>query len=293
MLNRIVRVGVLYLTLTSMAATSIIMPLPGAVVVDGKTAGLPTLTLDRSMTLTRHVGPLARAAVLSLLACSAPAQSGGLDPAELTSIEVTPTSVTMAPNASQVFAAQGFWSDGSHGTVPVTWTVSGGAMAANGTYTASATPGTYVVRAVFQGGGYGDSAVVTVDAGSPPPPPPPPPQLVSLDVTPASVTLDPGETRNFVVQGQWSDAVSRPVTVMWSSTGGTVSTSGSYIAGPTAGSFVVRAIAPGTTIGDSAAVVIQDTTSAPPPPPPPPPRRPDHARAGGLRRHRLRGARLV
>ncbi len=223
------------------------------------------------MTLTRHVGPLARAAVLSLLACSAPAQSGGLDPAELTSIEVTPTGVTMAPNASQVFAAQGFWSDGSHGTVPVTWTVSGGSMAANGTYTASGTPGTYVVRAVFQGGGYGDSAVVTVDSGSPPPPPPPPPQLVSLDVTPASVTLDPGENRTFVVQGQWSDAVSRPVTVMWSSTGGTVSTSGAYTAGPTAGSFVVRAIAPGTTIGDSAAVVIGDTTSAPPPPPPPPP----------------------
>ena len=131
--------------------------------VDGKTAGLPTLTLDRSMTLTRHVGLLARAASLSVLACSAPAASSGLDPAELTSVEVTPPSVTMAPNASQVFAAQGFWSDGSHGTVPVTWTVSGGSMAANGTYTASATPGTYVVRAVFQGGGYGDSAVVTVD----------------------------------------------------------------------------------------------------------------------------------
>ena len=62
-------------------------------------------------------------------------------------------------------------------------------------------------------------------------------------MTPASVTLDLGETRTFVVQGQWSDAVSRPVTVMWSSSGGTVSTSGTYTAGPTAGSFVVRAIA--------------------------------------------------
>ncbi len=141
MLNRIIRLGVLYLTLTSAAAPSIITSLPGAVVVDGKTAGLPTLTLDRSMTLTRHVGLLTRAASLSLLACSVPAKSGGLDPAELTSIEVTPTSVTMAPNTSQVFAAQGFWSDGSHGTVPVTWTVSGGSMAANGTYTASADAG--------------------------------------------------------------------------------------------------------------------------------------------------------
>jgi hypothetical protein len=137
------------------------------------------------MTLTRHVGLLTRAASLSLLACSVPAKSGGLDPAELTSIEVTPTSVTMAPNTSQVFAAQGFWSDGSHGTVQVTWTVSGGSMAANGTYTASPTPGTTrVVRAVFQGGGYGDSAVVTVDSSGAPPPPPPTPHLNSLDVTP-------------------------------------------------------------------------------------------------------------
>src|SRR6185369_12112157 len=71
MIYMIIRLSVLYLTLTSTAATSIITPLPGAVVVDGKTAGLPTLTLDRSMTLTRHVGLLARAASLSLLACAA------------------------------------------------------------------------------------------------------------------------------------------------------------------------------------------------------------------------------
>ena len=219
------------------------------------------------MTLTRHVGLLARAASLSLLACSAPAKSGGLDPAELTSIEVTPTSVTMAPNTSQVFAAQGFWSDGSHGTVPVTWTVSGGSMAASGTYTASATPGTYVVRAVFQGGGYGDSAVVTVDSsGAPPPPPPPPtPHLNSLDVTPATVTLSPGEKKTFAAVGQWSDSIARPVTVVWSSTGGTVSNSGSYTAGPTVGNFVVRAFASGTSIGDSATVEIRDSTSPPSP----------------------------
>src|SRR5262245_2490843 len=168
MLNGIVRVGVLSLTLTGNGIPSIITPLPGAVVVDGKTAGLPTLTLDRSMTLTRHVGLLARAASLSLLACSAPAKSGGLDPdpAELTSIEVTPDSIGMAPNATQVFAAQGFWSDGSHHAVPVTWTVSGGSIGGDGSYTASGTPGTYVIRAVFEGGGFGDSALVTVDAGN-------------------------------------------------------------------------------------------------------------------------------
>ena len=261
----IIRLAVLYLTLTSTAATSIITPLPGAVVVDGKTAGLPTLTLDRSMTLTRHVGLLARAASLSLLACAAPAESGGLDPAELTSVEVTPPSVTMAPNASQVFSAQGFWSDGSHGTVPVIWTVSGGSMAANGAYTASATPGTYVVRAVFQGGGYGDSALVTVDSSAAPPPPPPTPNLISLDVTPASATLSSGEKKTFAAVGQWSDSVARPVTVVWSSTGGTVSNSGSYTAGPTVGNFVVRAFASGTSIGDSATVEIWDSTSPPSP----------------------------
>jgi hypothetical protein len=217
------------------------------------------------MTLPRHVGLLARAASLSLLACSAPAKSGGLDPAELTSIEVTPTSVTMAPNTSQVFAAQGFWSDGSHGTVPVTWTVSGGSMAANGAYTASATPGTYVVRAVFQGGGYGDSALVTVDSSAAPPPPPPTPNLISLDVTPASATLSPGEKKTFAAVGQWSDSVARPVTIVWSSTGGTVSNSGSYTAGPTVGNFVVRAFASGTSIGDSATVEIRDSTSPPSP----------------------------
>jgi hypothetical protein len=117
----------------------------------------------------------------------------------------------------------------------------GGSIAANGAYTASTTSGTYVVRAVFQGGGYGDSALVTVDSGAAPPPPPPTPHLISLDVTPASVTLSPGELKSFAAVGQWSDSVARPVTIVWSSTGGTISSSGSYTAGPTAGNFVVRA----------------------------------------------------
>jgi len=45
-----------------------------------------------------------------------------------------------------------------------------------------------------------------------------------------------------------------------------VSSTGTYTAGPTGGNFLVRAIASGSSIGDSAAVVVRDTTSLPPPP---------------------------
>lgn len=55
---------------------------------------------------------------------------------------VSPSSVTVTPGASQQFTAQLLGVD-----EPVTWSVTGGSIDANGLYTAGATPGTFTVTA--------------------------------------------------------------------------------------------------------------------------------------------------
>jgi hypothetical protein len=99
---------------------------------------------------------------------------------------------------------------------------------------------------------------VTVTA----PPPPPPVVVTRMDVTPASVTLATGGTRQFAATEFLSDGTSRAATgVTWTATGGTVSGSGFYTAGSSGGSF--RVIGTKGSFADTAAV----TVTAPPPPP--------------------------
>jgi hypothetical protein len=148
-------------------------------------------------------GLSSRGLLFALLSCSTPAQSGGLDPVQLVSIRVAPDSVALDPGASQLFAAQATWSDGSHGPTSVTWSASGGGVLAGGSYTAGAAPGAYVVRAEAQAGLEDSAIVVVLDTSSNPPPPPPPP--------PTTLVQEDFEDANLAARG-WYDNTSVSVT---------------------------------------------------------------------------------
>src|SRR5688572_20494366 len=69
-------------------------------------------------------------------------------------------------------------------------------------------------------------------AGSVQSPPPDPPVLI---VSPHPATLNPGASEQFSAVGTGADEV------LWRATGGTISPTGVYVAGPTPGSFTVTA----------------------------------------------------
>lgn len=177
-----------------------------------------------------------------------------ITPPALTSLTVTPGTATVAAGATQQFAASGTWSNGGSATPPVTWEATGGTVTAGGLYTAGSTSGTYRVIGRHTASGLADTSAVTVTVT---------PTVVALTVSPATATIQTGTTQQFTATGTWSDGVPRPVTVTWSATGGTISSSGLFTANSTAGTaLVIAACACG--ISDTSVV----TKTAPSPPPP-------------------------
>ena len=90
---------------------------------------------------------------------------------------------------------------------------------------------------------------------------PPDVVLTSIDLSPASATLQVGATQQFSATGHYSDGSTASVAVTWSATGGTVSSSGVYTAGSVAGSYQVVATETGGSISKAAGVTL---TAAPP-----------------------------
>jgi hypothetical protein len=85
--------------------------------------------------------------------------------------------------------------------------------------------------------------------------------LTSIDLSPSSTTLQVSATRQFAATGHYSDGSTAAVTVSWSATGGTISSSGLYTAGAVVGPYLVTATVTGGSIAGTAAVTI---TPAPP-----------------------------
>ena len=171
----------------------------------------------------------------------------------LQAVEVTPTSVSLTPGGTQQFNAVGRMSDGSSASVTVTWSETGGSITSAGRYTAGSTAGSFRVIATQQGGTKADTSVVTITPAAP--------TLTGVEVTPSSVNLSPGAGQQFSAIGRMSDGSTSSVSVNWSATGGTVSGTGAYTAGATAGTFRVIATQQGGTRADTASVTI----AVPPP----------------------------
>ena len=162
--------------------------------------------------------------------------SGGA--ASNVSVTVSPTSASAQTRQQMQFTST---VSGTTNTA-VTWTASGGTVSTNGQYTAPSSAGTYTVTAT-SAADYtkSASAVVTVSQ----------PAQVSISVSPRTVSLQSGAQQQFgaSVSGTSNTAV------IWSASGGTVSTGGLYVAPSVAGTFTVTATSAADSSKSASAVV--------------------------------------
>jgi len=160
------------------------------------------------------------------------------------SVAVSPTSASAQTGQQMQFTST---VSGTTNTA-VTWTASGGTVSTNGQYTAPSSAGTYTVTATSAAdSSKSASAIVTVSQ----------PAQVSISVAPGTVNLQSG------AQQQFNASVSGTTNtgVTWSASGGTVSTSGLYVAPKLAGTFTVTATSAADSSRSASAVV---TVSQPP-----------------------------
>lgn len=176
--------------------------------------------------------------------------------AVIQSISVSPTSASVVAKATRQFSATATLSNGTTQTSPaVTWVATGGTISSGGMYIAGTTPGSYRVIASSSNGKKDTSAVSVVALDT-----------TRLTLTPATVSLAPGQTQQFTVTATLNNGstVSSP-TVTWNATGGTITSAGQYTAGTTAGSYRVIASQVGGGVGDTSAVTILTSGTSPPP----------------------------
>jgi hypothetical protein len=177
-------------------------------------------------------------------------------PVDLVSIAVAPGSTTLDTGATRTFTATGYLSDGSTAPVGVVWSASGGNVDPSGAYTAGSTTGKYRIIAKSASGVLSDTSSITITE--------PAPVLTSVVITPASVSLSAGASKQFQAYGRTSAGDSVATVATFSATGGTITSAGLYTAGNTGGTFSVKASANG--LQASATVTIAASAPAPEPP---------------------------
>jgi hypothetical protein len=142
--------------------------------------------------------------------------------------------------------------DGSVVPIGVNWSATGGSIDAGGTYVAGDTAGTYRVTATNTAGTRADTVSVTITA--PPTPPPPSNAVAKVILMPWTVTLAPQTSTQFAAFGRTAAGDSVGVDVTFSATGGTVTPSGLFTAGPTGGTY--RIIATVGSLADTSSIKI-------------------------------------
>jgi parallel beta-helix repeat protein len=170
-----------------------------------------------------------------------------------------PESITMPTGSGQQFAATARMTNGNTKPVNVTYSATGGTITSGGFYTAGSLAGSYRIIATQTGGTLADTSAVTIT-----PPTPTPPTLVAVVLTPASVTLQSGATQQLAASGQMSDGSTSAVNVMYTATGGTITSGGLYTAGGVAGSYRIIATQTGGTLADTSAMTITPPNPTPP-----------------------------
>ena len=135
-------------------------------------------------------------------------------------LSVAPASTSLKPGHTQQFSVSVTGTSNSN----VVWSATGGTVSASGVYTAPTTPGSYLVTATSTiDKAVSASAAVTVSAG------------ISISISPASASILVNGTQQFTgaVSGVSNTAI------IWSASGGTVSSSGLYTAPNTPGTYTV------------------------------------------------------
>ncbi len=221
-----------------------------------------TYKLSRRLAILRDLTVLP---VALLAACmgetTGPESTSNAIPVTPIAFRVVPSAVTIETKQMIRFRGESKTRRGENYPSQLSWETNGGSIARDGTFS-SEEPGTFKVIGRGRGRQRPDTAIVVVV--------PPIRNLVSLEVSPETVTLEAGSTHSFAAVGHLSGGASAPVGVVWSATGGTIDPSGSYTAGQTAGTYQVIAANVLGTLADTAAVSVT-VTDAPAPEPTPTP----------------------
>lgn len=153
----------------------------------------------------------------------------------LSRIDVTPDSTSVFVGGKKPFKAAAYGSDSSRFDIPFTWSVpaTGGVMDYKGVFTASYTPGGYLIKAAYKSMcGYAKVKVLAA------------PQLASIKVVPDSLTVPLGASQQYTAKGfdQYGSAFAF-TGAAWSvtGTGNTVTQAGAVTANMTPGAYTVTA----------------------------------------------------
>jgi hypothetical protein len=180
-------------------------------------------------------------------------------------IRITPRTPELYADQKRTFTAVGRLPDGTSTAIRVNWSATGGTIDQAGIYQARNNPGTYRVVATSMNGKVADTVPVTILPGAAdpdtaaPPPTTPLPEAAKLVLRPATVFLATSATHQFATFGRTSSGDSIAVVdVSYQATGGTISETGLYTAGPTAGTY--RVIATADQLADTAVVTLAATS---------------------------------
>ncbi|MEO9160048.1 MAG: Ig-like domain-containing protein [Kofleriaceae bacterium] len=195
------------LDLTTMVAWASGTPANAAISNAAGSQGLATTEAPGTSLITATFGPISGASTLTV------------NPAELTSVTISPTDPSIAPATTQQFTATGHYTDATTTdlTTTVTWTSSAPATATIDPATGLATAvahGSTTITAMY--GAFTPSTTLTVAA-----------TLVSIAVSPATPSIAKGLTQQFVATGTFSDSSTQDLTtqVAWSSSDGSAAIS--------------------------------------------------------------------
>ncbi|MBZ5595204.1 MAG: hypothetical protein LAP39_23415 [Acidobacteriia bacterium] len=158
-------------------------------------------------------------------------------------VAISPANAVLQPGGQQTFTATVTGSSNP----AVTWTATGGNISASGTYTAGGTSGNFTVAATSVAD---PTKFATASVSIQP--------VVQVSIAPSNIALQPGQTRQFTA----SLTGSSNTAVTWAATGGTISTSGLFTGGSSAGSnFTVTA----TSVADATKSATAHVTIQPAP----------------------------
>jgi trimeric autotransporter adhesin len=161
-------------------------------------SGLATTVGAGTATITAKVGSFTDTTLLTVVA------------ANLVSISVTPTPVSIAIGTDQQFSAVGTFNDGSTQLLPsVTWTSSSSSVAAVNSAGLATAVGTGTATITATSGSVSGTAALTVTGAT----------VTSIAVTPANSNMPVGTTKQFTATATFSDSSTEDVTavVLWGS----------------------------------------------------------------------------
>lgn len=218
-----------------------------ASIVKVSSTGLATAAKAGKATITATAGGKTGSSVFSVTAGA------------VNTVAISPASGTVVQGKTMQLAAS--FTDAAGNTVSahsVAWTSSTATVAtvSNSGLVTGQSAGHTTITATADG--KSKTAVITVTSADTHAPP----TLTKITISPASTSLAPNGAKQFTAGGVWSDGSTTPPTAAYSATGGSITPTGMYTAGSTAGTFRVIATVTGQTMSDTAIITIANQVSA-------------------------------